>query len=91
MFYFVSYLIATSVFLSVGPHDNTEEQKKIRRTVVAYQKAFKKGKRRSNKFKIVLVGAEGAGKTSTAHSLLGKKFEQQQPSTVGAAVKYMHS
>ena len=84
--FYVSYLIATSVFLSVGQHDNTEEQKKIRRTVVAYQKAFKKGKRRSNKFKIVLVGAEGAGKTSTAHSLLGKKFEQQQPSTVGAAV-----
>ena len=74
--------------LSVAQHDNNENQKKIinRRAVVAYQKALKKGKRRSNKFKIVLVGAEGAGKTSTAHSLLGKDFEPQQPSTVGAAV-----
>ena len=82
------YLIATSVFLSVAQHDNNENQKKLinRRTVVAYQKALKKGKRHSNKFKIVLVGAEGAGKTSTAHSLLGKDFEPQQPSTVGAAV-----
>ena len=54
--------------------------------MLAYQQAFKNGKRRSNKFKIVLVGAEGAGKTSTAHSLLGKKFQPQQPSTIGAAV-----
>ena len=76
------------MFLSVAQHDNNENQKKLinRRVVVAYQKALKKGKRRSNKFKIVLVGAEGAGKTSTAHSLLGKDFEPQQPSTVGAAV-----
>ena len=76
------------MFLSVAQHGNNENQKKLinRRAVVAYQKALKKGKRRSNKFKIVLVGAEGAGKTSTAHSLLGKDFEPQQPSTVGAAV-----
>ena len=88
-FHFVCYyLIATSVFLSVAQHDNNENQRKLinRKAVVAYQKALKKGKRRSNKFKIVLVGAEGAGKTSTAHSLLGKDFEPQQPSTVGAAV-----
>ena len=88
-FHFVCYyLIVTSVFLSVAQHDNNENQKKLinRRAVVAYQKALKKGKRRSNKFKIVLVGAEGAGKTSTAHSLLGKDFEPQQPSTVGAAI-----
>ena len=76
------------MFLSVAQHDNNENQKKLinRRAVVTYQKALKKGKRRANKFKIVLVGAEGAGKTSTAHSLLGKDFEPQQPSTVGAAV-----
>ena len=88
-FHFVCYyLIPTSVFLSVAQHGNNENQKKLinRRAVVAYQRALKKGKRRSNKFKIVLVGAEGAGKTSTAHSLLGKDFEPQQPSTVGAAV-----
>ena len=56
------------------------------RTVLAYQQALKIGKRSSNKFKIVLIGAEGAGKTSTGHSLLGEKFQQQQPSTVGADV-----
>ena len=54
--------------------------------MLAYQQALKNGKRKSNKFKIVLVGAEGAGKSSTAYSLLGKKFQPQQPSTVGAAV-----
>ena len=56
------------------------------RTVLAYKQALKNGKRSSNKFKIVLIGAEGAGKTSTGHSLLGEKFQQQQPSTVGADV-----
>ena len=55
-------------------------------TVLAYQQALKNGKRSSNKFKIVLIGAEGAGKTSTGHSLLGEKFQLQQPSTVGADV-----
>ena len=35
---------------------------------------MKKGKCTSNKFKIVMLGAEGAGKTSTVHSLLGKNF-----------------
>ena len=55
--------------------------------MLAYQQAFKNGKRRSNKFKIVLIGGEGAGKTSTADSLLGKEFHPQQPSTVGAAVQ----
>ena len=54
--------------------------------MLAYQQAFKNGKRRSNKFKIVLIGAEGAGKTSTACSLPGKIFQPQQPSTIGAAV-----
>ena len=63
-----------------------EKQQINKRTVLAYQQAFKKGKRSSNKFKIVLVGAEGASKTSTARSLLGKKFKPQQTSTVGAAV-----
>jgi len=45
---------------------------------------LKKGKRRANKFKLVLLGAEGAGKTSTAGSLLNKEFKPQQQSTVGA-------
>ena len=54
--------------------------------MLVYQQALKDGKRKSNKFKIVLIGAEGAGKSSTACSLLEKKFQPQQPSTVGAAV-----
>ena len=44
------------------------------------------GKRRANKFKLVLLGAEGAGKTSTAASLLNKDFKPKQTSTVGADV-----
>ena len=44
------------------------------------------GKRRANKFKLVLLGAEGAGKTSTAASLLNKDFKPEQTSTVGADV-----
>jgi len=54
------------------------------RTIRAYQEALKKGKRRANKFKLVLLGAEGAGKTSTAGSLLNEDFQPQQQSTVGA-------
>ena len=70
----------------VAQNERKQNQSVNRKTVIAYQEAFKKGKRASNKFKIVLIGAEGAGKTSCAHSVLGKKFEPQQPSTVGAAI-----
>ena len=54
--------------------------------MLAYQKAYKKGKKAANKFKIVTIGSEGAGKTSTIHSLLNKAFQHHQPSTVGADV-----
>jgi len=57
-----------------------------RKTVLAYQQALKKGQRKAQKFKIVMLGAEGAGKTSSVHSLLNKAFQQHQQSTVGAAV-----
>ena len=33
-----------------------------------------------------MLGPEGAGKTSTVHSLLSKKFQRHQPSTVGADI-----
>ena len=33
-----------------------------------------------------MLGPEGAGKTSTVHSLVGKEFQPEQPSTVGAAL-----
>ena len=54
--------------------------------MLAYQQAFIKGKKAANKFKIVVIGPEGAGKTSTVYSLLNKAFQHDQPSTVGADV-----
>ena len=51
--------------------------------VVAHRQAIR-GKRKANQFKIVMLGAEGAGKTSTVASLLNKPFQPNQPPTVGA-------
>ena len=51
---------------------------------MAYEQAVKKGVHEANQFKIVMLGAEGAGKTCTVHSLLDKEFQPHQPSTVGA-------
>jgi len=65
---------------------NKKQQSINKKTVIAYQEAMKRGKCASNKFKIVMLGAEGGGKTSTVHSLLGKEFQSHQPSTVGAAL-----
>ena len=53
---------------------------------MAYTVAVKNGKCAANQFKLVMLGAEGSGKTSTTHSLLGKDFNPQQPSTMGADV-----
>ena len=62
-------------------------QKKItKRTLLAYQLAMKTGKRKSNQLKLVMLGAEGAGKTSSVHSLLDKKFNENQTSTIGANI-----
>jgi len=52
-----------------------------------FQEALKKGARSSNQFKLVTLGAEGAGKTSTINTLLHKTFLPNQTSTVGASVK----
>ena len=78
--------MVTSIF--IGQHDSRGRQKQPinRRTVVAYQQAFNKGKKAANKFKIVMLGSEGAGKTCTVHSLLNKAFQDHQPSTNGANV-----
>ena len=51
---------------------------------MAYEQAVKQGVHEANQFKIVTLGAEGAGKTSTIHSLLDMEFQPHQPSTVGA-------
>ena len=52
---------------------------------VAHQQALS-GKHAANQFKLVMLGAENAGKTSTVHSLLGEEFCPSQPSTIGAEV-----
>ena len=53
------------------------------KAVIAHRQAIK-GERKANQFKIVMLGAEGAGKTSTVASLLDKPFQPNQSSTVGA-------
>ena len=78
--------MANSVFTAQHTKKESQKQSINRKTVKAYQQALKKGKKVSNKFKIVMLGAEGAGKTSSVHSLLNKAFQKNQPSTVGAAV-----
>ncbi|XP_065884543.1 uncharacterized protein [Dysidea avara] len=55
-----------------------------KRTIIAYHEAMKKGTRASNQMKLVMMGAEGAGKTSTVGSFLGKQFQENQPPTNGA-------
>ena len=62
-------------------------QKKItKRTLLAYQLAKKTGTRKSNQLKVVMLGAEGAGKTSSVGSLLDKQFNDDETSTVGASL-----
>ena len=51
---------------------------------LAYKQAVKQGVNEANQFKIVTLGAEGAGKTSTICSLLDMEFQPDLPSTVGA-------
>ena len=55
--------------------------------VKCYQEALRRGARSSNQFKLVTLGAEGAGKTTTVNTLLNKPFQCDQESTVGASVK----
>ncbi|XP_065884558.1 uncharacterized protein [Dysidea avara] len=55
-----------------------------KRIIIAYHEAMKKGTRASNQMKLVMMGAEGAGKTSTVGSFLGKQFQEDQPPTSGA-------
>ena len=44
---------------------------------MAYAIAVKKGMGVANQFKLVMLGAEGAGKTSTVKSLIDKDFQPQ--------------
>ena len=47
---------------------------------------MKEGSESSNQFKIVTLGPEGAGKTSSVNTLLNLPFQPNQESTVGASV-----
>ena len=53
---------------------------------MAYEAAMKEGSESSNQFKLVTLGAEGAGKTSSVNTLLNLPFQPNQESTVGASV-----
>ena len=55
-----------------------------RKAALSYEEALSSGERAANQFKLLLVGPEGAGKTSTVGSLLGKLFQPNQPTTIGA-------
>ena len=54
--------------------------------ILAYEAAMKEGSESSNQFKLVTLGAEGAGKTSSVNTLLNLPFQPNQESTVGASV-----
>ena len=53
---------------------------------MAYEAALKDGSECSNQFKLVTLGAEGAGKTSSINTLLNLPFQVNQNSTIGASV-----
>jgi len=55
-------------------------------TIEAYQKAKLQGEQCSNQFKLVTLGAEGAGKSSTISTLFNENFDPNKKSTIGAAV-----
>ena len=55
------------------------------KTAMAHRRAIK-GKHKANQFKIIMLGAEGAGKSCTVDSLLHKPFKHQ-PSTIGANIE----
>ena len=59
-----------------------EAQKPYRKIARAYTIAASI----ANQFKLVMLGAEGSGKTSTVKSLIGRDFQPHQPSTVGADI-----
>ncbi|XP_065916801.1 uncharacterized protein [Dysidea avara] len=68
------------------PHAKMGQKAVSKKVIYAYLQAAQKGTRTTNQLKLVMMGAEGAGKTSTVHSLLDKQFQKTQESTVGAAI-----
>lgn len=65
------------MYSKVGHHEFN------RKAALFYEEALDSGQRTANQFKLLLVGPEGAGKTSTVGSLLGKLFQPEQPTTIG--------
>ena len=53
---------------------------------MAYEAAMKEGSQSSNQFKLVTLGPEGAGKTTSISTLLNLPFQPNQESTVGASI-----
>ena len=68
--------------------DKTEEKSNLinAHDIMAYEAALKHGSECSNQFKLVTLGAEGAGKTSSINTLLNIPFQANQISTIGASV-----
>ena len=68
--------------------DKTEKETDLVDThdILAYEKALKEGSECSNQFKLVTLGAEGAGKTSSVNTLLNLPFQPNQASTIGTSV-----
>ena len=52
----------------------------------AYKKALQEGEVEVHRGRIMFIGAAGAGKTSTKKSLIGMKFDPEEPSTVGVDI-----
>ena len=53
-----------------------------------YNKQCAAGKAASRFYKVTFVGPEGAGKTSTVRTMLGKPFDPNEPSTIGTSLTF---
>ena len=80
--YGIPYNLVYAKFLGLYSKMGHHEFK--RKAALSYEEALNSGERAANQFKLVLVGPEGAGKTSTVSSLLNKLFQPNQPTTIGA-------
>ena len=78
--------IMKHLLVNIGSTVQTGQESVDITVVKCYQEALKRGARSSNQFKLVTLGAEGAGKTTTINTLLNKPFQHNQSSTVGASV-----
>ena len=86
-FLFCSSITLAFLFIIIVPVPRMGQKIITKRTLLAYRLAMKTGTRKSNQLKLVMLGAEGAGKTSSVGSLLDKQFNDDEISTVGASVQ----